>query len=116
LIVGAIGVASLTFLRNPILRIWIHHSVAILLALAAVMAIWTVVRASGNSFAMYLNGVQVVVVIAFCILALPLKIWAAGHYSAVGLVLASLGCFLLTVCVPYLTVYRREWTGYLHDI
>jgi len=121
LVVGGVGVVLLTILRNPILKIWIHQSVAIPLGLAVVMAIWTVVRASGNSFAMYLNGVrvvrpQVMVVIAFCILALPLKIWAAERYSAVGLVLASLGCFLLTVWGPYLTFYRREWTRYLRDV
>lgn len=121
LVVGAVGVFLLTLLRNPILRIWIHRSVAIPLGLAIAMAVWTVVRASGNSFGMYLNGVrvvrpQVVVVIVFCILALPLKVWAAGRYSAVGLVLASLGCFLLTVWGPYLTVYRRAWSRYLHEI
>jgi O-antigen/teichoic acid export membrane protein len=121
LVVGTVGVALLVLLRDPILRVWVHKSVAIPLGLAVVMAIWTVVRASGTSFAMYLNGVrvvrpQVMVVIAFCILALPLKIWAAGRYSAVGLVLASLGCFLLTVWGPYLTFYRREWTRYLHDM
>lgn len=119
-VVGVMGATLLTLLRNPILRTWIHKSVAIPLGLAVAMAIWTVVRASGNSFAMYLNGLRVVrpqvtVVIAFCILALPAKIWAARRYSAVGLVLASLGCFLLTVWGPYLTVYRREWTRYLYD-
>jgi len=121
LAVGTVGVALLVLLRNPILRVWIHKSVAIPLGLAVVMAIWTVVRASGNSFAMYLNGVrvvrpQVMVVIVFCIFALPLKVWAAERYSAVGLVLASLGCFLLAVWGPYLTFYRHKWTQYLHDI
>ena len=117
---GALGVTILGLLRGPILGMWIHRAIVIPLWLTVVMAAWTVVRASGNSFGMYLNGVrmvkpQIVVVIAFCILALPLKIWAAQRWAAVGMVLASLGCFLLTVWVPYLTFYRREWTRFLYD-
>jgi O-antigen/teichoic acid export membrane protein len=114
---AAVGVSFLVISREFILRIWIHHTVEIPFALALTMAAWTTIRSAGNSFAMYLNGVQivrqqVVLVISFCIIAVPLKIFAADHYGAAGMVVACIVSYAICVIVPYLTVYRRDWSAY----
>jgi O-antigen/teichoic acid export membrane protein len=116
---GTLGVAVvacgfLFLFRGLVVHFWVHEAVVLPVMLTAAMALWTVLRAGGNSFAMYLNGIRVVgpqvtVVIAFCILALPLKIYAAYRAGALGVVLASMASYILCVVVPYLTIFRSKW-------
>src|SRR6185437_2128719 len=114
---AVLGVSLLVSLREPILRTWIHHQVDLPFALALAMAVWIAIRSAGNSFAMYLNGVrvvrqQVVIVVCFCALALPLKIIGARHFAAAGMVVACIVSYMIAVVLPYLTIYRRDWTAY----
>lgn len=111
---AAVGAGILVVLHREILHLWIGSAIALPEALVYALAVWSVFQAAGNSFAMYLNGVgvvrpQVAVVIAFCIIAIPLKLYSAHEMGAVGLVLATLVSYVLTVVVPYLTVFRRSW-------
>ncbi len=114
---AAIGVFVLVMLREPILHAWIHHAVGLPFGLELAMAVWITMRSAGNSFAMFLNGVrvvrpQVVLVALFCAIAIPLKVVGAKHLGATGMILACIVCYVVCVVLPYLTVYRRDWTAY----
>ena len=115
-----VGAFLVVALREPILHLWIHHAVGLPFTLALAMAVWTTMRSAGNSFAMYLNGVQVVrqqvvLVLLFCVVVIPLKVFAASHYGVPGMVEACIVSYVMCVVVPYLTVYRRHWTAYWKD-
>jgi O-antigen/teichoic acid export membrane protein len=117
---AVVGVFLVVTLRKPILHLWIHNAVELPFALALAMAVWVTMRSAGNSFAMYLNGVQVVrqqviLVVSFCVIAIPLKVIAAGHYGASGMVVACTVSYVVCVIVPYLTVYRRDWNVFWKD-
>jgi hypothetical protein len=51
---------------------------------------------------------QVIVVICFCIVALPVKIIAAMHAGAFGLVTATTAAYAVTVAGLYGTVFRAR--------
>jgi O-antigen/teichoic acid export membrane protein len=113
-VAAAVGVIFLVVFYDPIINFWLRKAVTLSLPLVGVMALWYVIRAAGNAFAMYLNGVRVLVpqmilVCCFCVIALPLKFFGALQNGAVGLVVASMVSYMLTVGIPYLTVYRKVW-------
>lgn len=115
-VAALLGAGILVAFHGFIIHVWIRQAVILPLYLTYSMALWIVIRSGGNAFAMYLNGVrvvipQVVVVIVFCIFALPLKIYGAHQLGALGVVLASTGAYLVCVMFPYLTVFRRAWSS-----
>jgi O-antigen/teichoic acid export membrane protein len=93
--------------------IWTSRSVSVPWSLLAVLAIWTVLEAGGTAFGAYLNGVgvvreQAICVVAFCVVALPLKVYAAKAAGAPGLVAATILSYTLIVIGLYLTVFRTR--------
>lgn len=98
---------------------WTGGSITVPLHVLALFAVWSVFESTGNALAMYLNGAgivrqQVVVVLAFCALAIPAKIVGAWWGGVGGLLAASLAAYLLTVVLPYATVFRRDILEPLH--
>ncbi len=92
---------------------WTEEVVAVPMAVLAGFAVWTVIEAGGNAFAMYLNGCgivrpQVTVVLAFCLVALPLKLILASQFGVAGLLCATIGAYLLVVVGLYSTLYRHD--------
>ena len=90
------------------------------MGLIAVFATWTVVEIAGTVFGTYLNGAgivreQVVVVLCFCAVAVPLKVWATLQAGAAGLVAATITAYLVTVVGLYATVYRHRVLEPLSD-
>ena len=86
---------------------------AVSLGLLAAFAAWTLLESTGNAFAMYLNGcgivrLQVWVVLAFCLVALPLKFALGVNFGATGVVLASVIAYLLTNVGLYGTIFRSQ--------
>ena len=115
------GVLVLGRLHEVVVRIWVHKAVVLPAALIYWMEAWVVVQCVGNAFAMYLNGVrvvgaQVIVVVMFCLVAVPLKILGAESIGAIGVVAATLGSYLLCVTLPYLTVLRDSWIKHLRVV
>ena len=111
---ATVGCGLVAVLHEFIIRAWIREAVVLPWTLVATMAVWCIVRATGNAFGMYLNGMrivlpQVVAVATFCILALPLKIYGAYHLGALGVVFASLVGYFACAAIPYLTVFRKQW-------
>lgn len=115
---AAVGSVLLLALSDTLVRLWIQKAVVLPASLLVVMALWAPVRAAGNAFAMYLNGVrvvraQVIVVIILCVVALPLKILGVYLLGITGIVVATLTAYLICVPVPYLTVFRNAWARHL---
>jgi O-antigen/teichoic acid export membrane protein len=109
----AFTIAALLLITGPsIILYWTKNAIAVPWALLAVFALWTCFEAGGTALGMYLNGVgvvreQVVVVMCFCAIALPAKIWGIKHAGPTGLVLATTLSYSVTVVALYSTVFRR---------
>lgn len=93
---------------------WTKGTIQITSALVLLYGIWIVFEATGNAFAMFLNGngilrPQMVVVILFCVIAIPLKVILITCLGLPGLILAALISYLVTIVIPYLTFLRRTW-------
>ena len=115
-----LGLGLLVSFYHPLIRLWIRQAVVLPQALVLAMAVWFLLRCVGNAFAMYLNGIrrvriQVVVVTAFCALALPLKFYLTSVAGLSGIVWASVASYLICVFIPYVTFYRKDWQSALLD-
>lgn len=113
--VGGGGAAVLLlFVLGPwIISLWSQDAIHAPISLLAAFALWTVVEVGGIAFGTYLNGVgivreQVIVVVAFCFVAVPLKVWAMLEAGATGLVFATTLAYLLTVGALYGFYFRRR--------
>lgn len=111
---GSLLVAAVICLTAPwIVPYWTRGAIEVPMTLIFLAAIWTVFEACGNAFSTYLNGAgivreQVVVVMAFCAVALPMKVLAATYAGAPGLVFATIIAYGLAVVLPYATVFRQR--------
>jgi O-antigen/teichoic acid export membrane protein len=99
---------------------WTESTIDVPWALLAVFALWTPVEAAGNAVGYYLNGTGIVreqmfVVIAFCVLAVPAKVFATMHGGATGLVAATAIVYTITHIGLYCTVYRRQILAPMHS-
>jgi O-antigen/teichoic acid export membrane protein len=109
------GVLSciLLFAGTALISTWTRDAIVVPFQLLALFALWTTLDAGGNAFGIYLNGTgivreQVWVVTAFCAVALPLKLLAASHAGASGLLAATITSYVLVVIGLYATVFRRR--------
>lgn len=113
-VAGTAALATILFFAAPMLiAVWTKNAILVPPSVLALFALWTVLDAGGNAFATYLNGAgivreQVWVVLAFCAVALPLKLWAASRFGASGLLAATIMSYLITVVSLYATVFRRR--------
>ena len=112
---GTLGVslagALVLFLSSqPLLHYWTAGAVEAPLALMAAMALWAVLESCGAAFAMFLNGVhvirpQVVVVVLFCLLVLPLKVVGIHQIGLIAIPLAAVLVYAATHLYFYGLVY-----------
>lgn len=111
---GAFSLAAMLGAAGPwLVPIWTGNALQVPVSVLVLFAVWCVVESVGNALAMYLNGCgivrqQVVVVVAFVLLAIPAKIVGAWWGGAAGLLAASLVVYLLAVVLPYATLFRRD--------
>jgi O-antigen/teichoic acid export membrane protein len=111
-VVTGLSVVLLIF-GPPIVTFWTENTVAVPWILLLAFAAWTPLESAGIVLSTYLNGIgivreQVIVVICFCVVAVPAKIIAAMHAGAFGLVTATTVAYAVTVGGLYGTVYRRR--------
>jgi hypothetical protein len=107
-------------LLSPIIfRIWLHENVHIPFSLVAIYGIWIFVQCVFMPVAMLLNGLgvvkaQVMVVVAFCFVCLPLKFYLVQQVGVVGIIQAAIIAYLLTAVIPYVVLLSRgSLRGYL---
>ena len=112
IVVTSISIGLLLFGRW-IVAFWTENTIIVPWLLLAAFAVWTPLESAGSVLSIYLNGTgivreQVIVVICFCIVALPAKIIAAMHAGAFGLVTATTAAYAITVAGLYGTVFRER--------
>lgn len=115
--ISVLGSAIVSFILlvigSRIISTWTGGAIEVPEHLLMAFAIWTVIDAGGNAFGIYLNGTgnvreQVWVVIAFCVVSLPLKILGALHGGATGMLAATILSYGITVIAMYATVFRKQ--------
>lgn len=111
---GAAALALALLLLGPwVIPYWTQGTIMVPWTLLALLGTWTIIEAGGSALGAYLNGVgivreQVVVVLSFCAVALPLKVFAVVQAGASGLVAATIVSYLVTTVALYATVFRRR--------
>lgn len=111
-VVTALSAALLIF-GPRIVAFWTEDTITVPWLLLLAFAAWTPLESAGIVLGVYLNGVgivreQVIVVICFCVVAVPAKIFAAMHAGAFGLVSATTMVYAVTVGGLYGTVFRAR--------
>jgi O-antigen/teichoic acid export membrane protein len=109
-IVGCLGL----ILSSPIIfNFWLPGDAKIPHSLVATYGLWIFVQCAFMPVSILFNGLgviraQVFVVIAFCVVCLPLKFYLIQHAGVVGVVQAAVIAYILTAAIPYLIVLSRE--------
>lgn len=117
--VGALLSAVLiSSLAPQIFYLWIHNASDVPSILVWSYGLLVFFMATGNSLAMFLNGVgeiksQVFTVGLFCLFAVPLKYFGIIRFGIEGLIWASITAYILTVLLPYLTIFRNRLNQHL---
>lgn len=112
--VGAVAVSGLLLIIGPLLiPLWTRETILVPVSALSLFAIWTVLEITGNAFAMYLNGCgivrqQVWVVSAFCLVAIPMKLYCASHWGVIGLLGSTITAYIFVVTGLYAVVFRRQ--------
>lgn len=112
--ISATIVSSVIFLTSGWLTsLWLGAETIFPPGLLIAFGIWAIIDATGNCLAMYLNGcnivkIQLIVVVLFCLLAVPLKLLLPPKVGISGLIFATLGAYLLCVVLPYTTFLKNE--------
>lgn len=94
LVASTLGAMLLFGASEWVLNHWTHGKIEVPILLIGLMASWTVLECCGGAFAMFLNGVkvvrpQVIVVIVFCVLVLPLKFFGLDQIGLIAIPLAT---------------------------
>lgn len=110
---GACLASVLLLCSHWLIAHWTGGTIKVSTTLLVLMAIWTMLEVCGSSLSIYLNGTgivreQVLVAVAFCAMALPLKIYGAIEGGAFGLMLGTILSYLLMVILPYATIFRAR--------
>lgn len=106
----ALGTAVLSVLLvaagNPLLSVWLGKTVPYSFALFAGCAAWAIVKATGGALAMFMNGLgwigmQAVLAPIFACAAVAAKVVLAQRLGTIGIPLALLATYVVTMVVPY---------------
>ena len=108
---AVIGVVLILIFIGPLSGLLAKNTLQIPMNFALLFGAWTVVNATGDAFAMYMNGVhillpQIVACIIFVVVTLSLKVTLVSAYGLEGLIAISLVSYLSTFGALYLTVFR----------
>ena len=113
LLLSGILSISIFLASGVVLELWIGDTVQVSTSLLLAFLIWKIMEATGNSFAMFLNGFhiirpQIVSVAIFCVLALPLKFHFVPKYGAPAVIWSTVAAYGVAVVMFYSVLYRRE--------
>ena len=115
-------IASLTIvgISGWLTSTWIGTANNLPASLLVAFAVWTVMDATGNCFSMYLNGcnivkAQLVVVILFCAVAIPLKFIFPLKFGIAGMIIATITAYIFCVVLPYATFLNKGVRAGLWD-
>jgi O-antigen/teichoic acid export membrane protein len=115
----AIVTSGLILAASPwLLKRWVGDHLNVPVALLCAVAVLSVFDALGNSFSMFLNGVgelksQVIIVVAFCIIAISLKLWLVPAFDQVAWVVWSTVIANVVSFYIYLSLFRKRIFAHL---
>jgi O-antigen/teichoic acid export membrane protein len=112
--------SGLIFAASPwLLKRWVGHHLDVPPTLVCAVAVLSVVDATYTAFVMFLNGVgelksQLMTMVAFCIIALTLKLWLVSAFHDVAWVVWStvIASVMVNFCI-YLSVFRKRVSAHL---
>ena len=112
LVLAAAGCVGIVLLSPIIFRVWLHGNVQISLSLVATYGVWIFVQCVFMPVSMLLNGLgvikaQVMVVVAFCFVCLPLKFYLVQQVGVIGVIQAAIIAYLLAAAIPYVLMLSR---------
>ncbi len=113
-----LGVMILFANSGWLINYWTHSNLEVSTLLLGMVALWTVLECCGVAFAMFLNGVQVIrqqviVVVVFCILALPLKIIGIEQIGLIAIPLVTAVIYAMTHICFYGFVFYPEIKSFM---
>ena len=113
LVTATVASAALILLSDRLFALWLGPGQVVPARLVVWYGIWAVFEAMGHCISMYLNGrnhlrFQLIVVVAFCAVALPLKFWLPSAYGVDSIIAATLLAYLPCVLLPYALFLRRD--------
>lgn len=102
----------LLFIYPWLVKYWTQSAITAGFGFVALYAVWSVLDACGNAFAMFLNGsgvigLQVRVTTLFVLIALPLKMLLVHDFGISGLIGATVFSYIICVAAVYGYMYRR---------
>ena len=98
---GTVILAVILFVIHKwIINKWTHGEIIVPYELIIACGIWTVLEATGNAFAMFLNGAgivkrQMIVVCTFIAIVLPLKFLLTNFLGLIGIPIAAILAYLV---------------------
>jgi O-antigen/teichoic acid export membrane protein len=113
-LVGASVLCLGLWIAGPkVIAVWTQGAITIAPPVLALFAAWTILEVAGNAFGAYLNGCgivreQVAVMLLFCLLVLPLKVWLGSTYGSAGLLIAAITAYLIVIVGLYGFVFRSR--------
>lgn len=104
---------------GPVLSLWIQNRVEVSTTLLACFMMWSIIEATGNCVAMYLNGTNIIkpqmyISIVFCIVAFTLKILLTPWLGVSGVLIATIIAYLTCVVPPYYWLILAEFKPQSH--
>jgi hypothetical protein len=111
---STVGAVLLLQIHPWLLGKWTHGAIVADFEFVALYAVWSILDACGNAFAMFLNGagvvgLQVRVTAIFVATSLPLKIFAIKYFGLSGLISASIAPYLFVVVGTYGFLYKNKF-------
>src|SRR5712691_3374482 len=96
-----------------IFKTWIGETSVVPTMLVMAYALWVVFEATGNAFAMFLNGVgevrvQVISTLLFCAIALPMKFALVAEFGIAAIVFATIIAYLITPVGLYAFLFWKK--------
>jgi O-antigen/teichoic acid export membrane protein len=103
---------TIVALSQEAINYWTKGTLHVPLSLVVLYGIWAVFESTGSAFAMFLNGagvirIQVLIVIMFCLLALPAKLYFVPKYGLNSIYMITVLSYIVAVVIPYLLVFPR---------
>lgn len=111
-IVSFLGLCFLVIFGNDLLRLWLGGDYSFVLNLFIVVACWYFLLSINNVISSFLGAhniikKQILMFLSFMIIGIPLKIFGVQSYNILGLVVATIIVFLITILIPSLIITRN---------
>jgi O-antigen/teichoic acid export membrane protein len=115
---GSLFASSLLFWVAPsVIDKWLGGGLQVPIGLVGAYAVWVVMESTGTALAMFLNGMgeirsQALLVVAFCVVALSLKLILTARYGVAAVVWAGVLSYFLYMS-GYLSIFGNRIRAYL---